>query len=294
MKKVLVILNPSAGKMKSKNGLFTIVDAMCAAGWTVTVQTTQRRHHATELTADAHKYGFDLIVCCGGDGTLNEVINGLMTSETPIPIGYVPAGSTNDFASSMGIPLNIQKAILNIIENEPTSLDIGQFNERYFSYIASFGAFTSSSYLAPQSMKNTLGHFAYVLQGIKDLGSLRKYHIHLKTDSFNEEDDYIFGAVSNSTSVGGLVKIDSKIVDMRDGLFETVMIKYPKNIGDLNKIINGIFSSDYSSSVFTFAKSAKIIFDMEDVVPWTLDGEFDPGATHISIVNRHEAIKIIK
>lgn len=294
MKKVLIILNPHAGKMKSKNGLFTIVDALCSDGWDVSVQTTQRQHHASELAASAESNGFDLIVCCGGDGTLNEVIDGLMKSESKIPLGYVPAGSTNDFASSMGISGNITKAITNIITNEPHHIDVGQFNDRYFSYIASFGAFTAASYSAPQSSKNILGHFAYVLEGMKDLGSIQKYHMTIATDSLTEEADYIFGAVSNSTSVGGLVKLNSDLVDMKDGLFEVIMIKYPKNLGDLNKIINGIFASDYSADVFTFFKTSNIDFTMEKIVPWTLDGEFEAGATSIHVSNIHKAILLHK
>lgn len=294
MKKVLVILNSHAGKMKSRNGLYNIVDALCADGWRVTVQTTQYRGHASELAASSASDGYELIVCCGGDGTLNEVINGLMSTGSPVPLGYVPAGSTNDFASSMGIPLDIKKAVRNIIESRPVPIDIGQFNDRYFSYIASFGAFTATSYSTPQNVKNNLGHFAYLLEGIKDLGSLTKYRMTLKTEDLVEDEEYIFGAVSNSTSVGGVVKLDSDIVDMRDGLFEVVMIKFPKNVIDLNKIVNGIIASDYSSEVFTFLKTSHIEFEMEKIVPWTLDGEFEKGAAHIVIDNRHEAVNLCK
>ena len=294
MKKVLVILNPHAGKMKSKTSLFNIVDALCSDGWNVTVQTTQHRGHASELSASAETDGFDLIVCCGGDGTLNEVIDGLMRTGSKTPVGYIPAGSTNDFAASMGISLDIKKAIRNVIENEPAPLDIGQFNSRYFSYIASFGAFTATSYTTPQNVKNTLGHFAYVLEGIRDLGSLTQYRMKVTTDSFEEEEDYIFGAVSNSTSVGGVVKLNSAMVDMQDGLFEVVLIKFPKNVADLNKVVNGILASDFSSDAFTFIKTSSVMFDMDKIVPWTLDGEFENGANHIEITNRHHAIKIRK
>jgi len=294
MKKVIVILNPHAGKMKSKNALFNIVDSLCADNWNVTVQTTQYRGHATEISANAKADGYDLIVCCGGDGTLNEVIGGIMEVGSDIPIGYIPAGSTNDFASSMNISLDIKKAVANIINNKPSAFDIGQFNERYFSYIASFGAFTATSYTTPQNVKNTLGHFAYVLEGIRDLGSLTKYRMSVKADNFGEEADYIFGAVSNSTSVGGVVKLDSDIVDMCDGLFEVVLIKYPKNIADLNKVINGILASDFTSDAFTFIKTSRVEFDMEKIFPWTLDGEFESGANHIEVINHHKAIQIRK
>ena len=294
MKKVIVILNPNAGKMKSKTSLFKIVDTLCNDGWTVTVQTTQYRGHASEIATSAKNDGYDLIVCCGGDGTLNEVIDGMMRADIDIPLGYIPAGSTNDFASSMGISLNINTAVKAIVKNEPIAFDIGQFNNRYFSYIASFGAFTAVSYNAPQTVKNSLGHFAYVLEGIKDLGSLTKYRMTVRTDKFEIEDDYIFGAVSNSTSVGGVVKLDSGVVDMNDGLFEVVLIKYPKNVSELNKIINGIFISDFTSDVFTFVKTSKVQFDMEKIVPWTLDGEYETGANHIEVINHQGAIHLRK
>ncbi len=294
MKKVLVILNPRAGKMKSKGGLFTIVDKLCVAGWSVTVQTTQKQGHATELAAEAKKLGFDLIVCCGGDGTLNEVIDGVMHSGSDIPLGYIPCGSTNDFAASMGISTDINKAIDNIIENEAVSLDIGSFNGRHFSYIASFGAFTAASYSAPQSRKNALGHFAYILEGIKDIRSLKKYHLSVKTDELCEEGDYIFGAVSNSTSVGGIVKLSDDMVDMKDGLFELILIKYPKNPAQFTRILTGILSSNFDKDVFTFAKTSHIEFDTAGDIHWTLDGEYEKGAEHIEVINIHDAIFLKK
>ncbi|MBE6708780.1 MAG: diacylglycerol kinase family lipid kinase [Ruminococcaceae bacterium] len=294
MKKVLIILNPRAGKMKSKGGLFTIVDKMCAAGWNVSVQTTQKQGHATELAADAKKSGFDLIVCCGGDGTLNEVIDGVMQSGSDIPLGYIPCGSTNDFAASMGISMDITKAIDNIIVNDPVSLDIGNFNGRHFSYIASFGAFTAASYSAPQSRKNALGHFAYILEGIKDIRSLKRYHMTVKTDDICEENDYIFGAVSNSTSVGGIVKLNSDLVDMKDGLFELILIKYPKNPAQLTRILTGILSSKFEKDVFTFTKTSRVEFDTEDEIHWTLDGEYEKGDNHIEVQNIHNAIFLKK
>ena len=294
MKKVLIILNPRAGKMKSKGGLFTIVDKLCAAGWNVTVQTTQKQGHATELAADAAVNGFDLIVCCGGDGTLNEVIDGVMNVGSDIPLGYIPCGSTNDFAASMGISTNINKAIENIIANDTVSLDIGSFNGRHFSYIASFGAFTAASYSAPQSRKNALGHFAYILEGIKDIKSLKKYHMTVKTDDICEEGDYIFGAVSNSTSVGGIVKLNADLVDMKDGIFELILIKYPKNPAQLSRILTGILKSNFDKDVFTFTKTSRVEFDTDSDIHWTLDGEYEKGASHIEVLNIHEAIKLKK
>lgn len=280
--------------MKSKSGLFTIVDALCTAGFDVSVQTTLYRRHAYEVARDAAGRGFELIVCCGGDGTLNEIIDGILASGSSIEIGYVPAGSTNDFASSMNIPANISRAIANVIDHPPVKLDVGSFNDRHFSYIASFGAFTASSYNAPQNVKNAFGHFAYVMEGIKDLGNLQKYRMAVKADGIDEEDDYIFGAVSNSTSIGGLVKIDPKMVDMTDGIFEVVLIKYPKNVLDITKITNGIIASDFSGDMFTFFKSSHIRFTMPSAVPWSLDGEFEAGSTEVEIKNCHAVLNIRK
>lgn len=292
-KNVLLIINPTAGKMKSKVGMFDIVDQFCKDGYFVSVQTTAYRGHATEIVK-AHGAEFDLIVCCGGDGTLNEVVSGIMCFEKKPNIGYIPAGSTNDFANSMDLNVNISKATQSIIKGQPKNLDVGLFEgKHYFTYIASFGAFTSSSYSTPQNVKNVLGHLAYVLEGIKDLAKIQTYRISITTNGTTIEDEYIFGAVTNSTSVGGIVKLGTDIVDMNDGLFEVILIKRPKNASDLSKLVTAITASNMDNEMITFLKTSKIVFGMSEDIPWTLDGEFKKGAEQVVVENIHNGISMI-
>ena len=293
MKKVLVIINPTAGKKRSKSALFDIVSRFCEEGWSVSVQTTLRRGHAISIAEEACGV-YDLIVCAGGDGTLNEMITGVMRGGGDIEVGYIPCGSTNDFARSMGIPVTVSRAVENIVTNDPVSVDIGRFNDRCFSYIASFGAFTSTSYSTPQSVKNTMGHFAYVLEGIKDLSNIRPCHMRVTIGEETFEDDFIFGSVSNSTSVAGVVKLKKDLVDMKDGLFEVILVKSPKNPVDLSKILLGITSSNFSDPIFCFSKASEVIFDTVDEVPWSLDGEFAPSAERVTVTNIPGALKIRK
>lgn len=293
MKKVLVIINPTAGKKRSKGALFDIVSRFCEEGWSVSVQTTLRRGHAVTIAEEACGV-YDLVVCAGGDGTLNEMITGVMRGGGEIEVGYIPCGSTNDFARSMGISTSVSRAAENIVKNESIAVDIGRFNDRCFSYIASFGAFTSTSYSTPQSVKNTLGHFAYVLEGIKDLSKIRPCHMRVTVGENTFEDDFIFGSVSNSTSVAGVVKLKKDLVDMKDGLFEIILVKCPKNPVDLSKILIGITSSNFSDPLFRFFKASEIVFDTADEVPWSLDGEFAPSTERVTVTNIPGALKIRK
>lgn len=293
MKKVLVIINPTAGKKRSKGALFDIVSRFCEDEWSVSVQTTLHRGHATEL-AESACGNYDLVVCAGGDGTLNEVITGVMSGGDDIDVGYIPCGSTNDFARSMGIPTTVKRAVDNIVKHEPVSVDVGRFNDRCFSYIASFGAFTATSYNTPQSIKNTLGHFAYVLESIKDLSSIRPCHMRVTVGGEVLEDDFIFGSVSNSTSVAGVVKLKKDLVDLRDGLFEVLLVRCPKNPVDLSKVIFGITSSNFSDPIFHFLKASEVVFDTAEEVPWSLDGEFAPSSERVTVTNIPGALRIRK
>ena len=291
MKKVLIILNPTAGKMKSRGALFDIVSLFCNDGWTVSVQTTLRAGHATEVAEQCCRE-FDLIVCAGGDGTLNEVITGVMRAKSDVEIGYIPCGSTNDFARSMGISTTIMRAAENIVSNDSVSVDVGRFNDRYFSYIASFGAFTSTSYNTPQGMKNTLGHFAYLLAAVQDISKIHPCHMKVTQDGETYEDDFIFASVSNSTSVAGVVKLKKDIVDVTDGLFEVILARYPKNAGEVSRIIHGMTSSNFDDPLFRFFKAASLKFETAEDVPWSLDGEYQPSVETVDIVNEHCKLKI--
>ena len=291
-KRALLIVNPIAGKMKFHARMFDIIDMLCCGGYAVTAHTTVARGNATEIAA---KIGaeYDIIICCGGDGTLNEVISGVLQLPKPVNVGYIPAGSTNDFANSLKLPHNIDKAAQAILNGVPHGLDVGRFNGRPFTYTASFGAFASSSYLAPQKWKNRLGHFAYVLQGIKDLPTIHPVHVKVTTPEAVYEDDYIFGALCNSTSIGGMVRFNENTVDFNDGLFELVLVKNPKNANHLARILHCISIRRFEDPIFTYVHTSAAKFEFDRTMDWSLDGEHAIGGTEANITIDHSAITLI-
>jgi len=236
----------------------------------------------------------DLIVCCGGDGTFNETITGLLQSGADIPIGYIPAGSTNDFAASLRLSTNIMQAARDILEGKPVAYDVGKFGDRYFSYVASFGAFTRTSYVTPQSVKNALGHTAYLLEGIQELSQIRKEHIRMELDGQVVEDDFLFGAISNSTSVGGILTLDPKQVDMGDGKFEILLVRAPRNLTEISECILAVQSQKYNCSMITFRSTSQVRVYAPGDMPWTLDGEKEDGRSCIDVRNLHHAVRLIR
>lgn len=292
-KKMLFIVNPIAGKTQTKSSLQRIVELFKTNGYQVTVKKTEAKGHATELVLQ-HGKGKDIIVCCGGDGTLNEVVSGVMRLGTGMPLGYIPAGTTNDFASSLNLPDRADIAAMTVMNGHLRTVDIGFFGDsRYFSYIASFGAFTGSSYSTPQSYKNIIGHLAYVLEGMKDLPNIRTYHVRVEAHGEVYEDDYLFGAVSNSISIGGLLKLDSKKVDLSDGLFEIILIKNPKTPFELSRMLRSIRKKEYKDKLIQFIKAPEVTFYMDEKIPWSIDGEFEAGGKEIRIKNIPNAIRIL-
>ncbi len=293
-KRVLLIVNPVAGVTRGKAALFPLTDGFCRYGWQVTAYITAARGDA-EAVVSAQAEQHDLVVCCGGDGTLGEVINGLLSCKRRVPLGYVPLGSTNDFAGSLNLPRTVPKALDAILRGTDTPLDVGCFNNhRYFSYIASFGAFTAASYNAPQATKNALGHFAYILEGVKELGALRPYHVTVKTAELTIMGDFLFGAICNSTSVAGLVKLDPSLVDMGDGLFEAVLVRPPKTAADLGKILAAINSGSFDEKLFEFFKTSRAEFCIDGNPAWSLDGECALGTPTVVIENRPAALLLRK
>ena len=258
-KTLLFIVNPRAGKTKSSAPLFDAVATFGRAGYLVRVMLTQAAGDAARFAA---QWGgdYDLVVCAGGDGTLNETLSGLMQLENRPPVGYLPNGSTNDFAASLRIPASVQQAARAVVEGTPHPLDLGAHNARYFSYVASFGAFTKASYSASQETKNALGHFAYILEGIKNLDSLRPYRCGVEADGESFDGDFIFGAVCNSTSLGGLVKLDPKRVHMDDGMFELILLRMPKTALDLQNLITALnrMDYDYPGVIFRHVRSVTV------------------------------------
>ena len=295
--KVLFIVNPCSGRGKIKTELLDILKIFCNAGYEVTTYVTTCLGDAADVAEKAESKGYELIVCCGGDGTLNEIITGIMKGNSKIPIGYIPSGTTNDFARTHKLPLNLQNAAASITEStSSTKIDIGKFmSNRYFSYIASFGIFTSASYKTQQSVKNTLGHMAYIFEGIANLTNIEDFKISYTADDKKFRGEYIYGGITNSTSVGGIFKYDPELVDICDGLFEVLMIKKPQNANDVMKIISGVTSGNFSdSTVFDFCKASKITLNMSSDVTWTLDGEAAKCDEITVIENIPKAVTFIK
>ena len=293
MKRLLLIMNPTSGTKKANPHLSEILSIFSQAGYESLVWMTQKRGDATEITA-LRGAEADLIVCIGGDGTFNEVVTGAVQAGISTPIGYIPAGSTNDFAASLGLPKNVIQAAQSIVAGKPRAFDVGRFQDRCFTYVASFGAFTKTSYATSQNVKNALGHMAYVLGGIKELSAIHRCHVAVTLDDGErEEGDYIFGAVSNSTSVGGILTLDPEIVDMNDGQFELLLVKYPENPAELAAMVIALTSQNYESPFLIFRTARKLQVEASPDMDWTLDGEFAKGCSELVIENLHSAISVV-
>lgn len=290
-KRMLFIYNPRAGKAQIKNNLFDILDIFVKAGYEVTAYPTQYAGDATRAVKERQK-GYDLVVCSGGDGTLDEVVNGMMQCEERLPIGYVPAGSTNDFANSLGIPRRMKKAAEVAVTGENFTCDIGFFNENSFVYIAAFGIFTNVSYETKQDVKNILGHTAYLIEGVKSLSSIKSYHLKVNYDDTCLEDDFLFGMITNSNSVGGFKGITGKNVELNDGLFEVMLIRKPTNPLELNNIVAALLDRKIHSEAIHCFKTAHITVESDKPLAWTLDGEFGGEHTKAVIKNEKGAMEI--
>ena len=292
-KKALFILNPVAGRKLIQRNVHTVVRCLMDHAYLVTTAVTASRGEACELAA---RYGasFDLIVCAGGDGTLNECVNGMAREGISRPIGYIPCGSTNDFASGLELPLAPLLACDSIVLGNPRPLDVGLFgSDRYFSYTASFGAFTSVSWSTSQNVKNVLGHAAYILEGIRSLADIHPIHMKVTADGHEYEDDYIFGAVCNSTSLGGVLKLDDSEVHMSDGLFEALLIPFPPDLLVLNRILTALRTHCYDDPSLYFLRASSFVFEGAPEITWTLDGEAAEGTSRVEIKNIHNAISLI-
>ena len=294
MKKLLFVLNPVAGTKKANKILPEILSVFCQAGYDVRVHITQGPGDGRE-TVRNRAGGMDLVVCCGGDGTFNETVSGLMEAGVQVPLGYIPAGTTNDFASSLDLPTDPLEAAKRIVEGKMERYDVGCFGGRYFSYVASFGAFTKASYATAQNVKNALGHTAYVLSGIQELSQLHSGRVRLELDDGEVlEDDYLFGAVCNSTSVGGILTLDPNQVDMGDGLFEVLLVRAPRNLGEITECIQAVQRQQYNCSMITYRSTSRLVVEMEPMWGWSLDGEAEPGRSRIEIENKHHAISLVR
>lgn len=290
-KKMLFVFNPKAGKGRIKMHLLDIVDIFSSHDYEVIIRATQAPKDAYEK-AKEYADSVDLIVCSGGDGTLDEVVTGITEKNSNVPIGYIPAGSTNDFANSLFMPKSMVKAAQMIMEENLYHCDIGRFNSQTFAYVAAFGLFTDVSYETDQDLKNVLGHVAYLLEGVKRLFDIKSYHMKVTSEEIQVEDDFIVGMITNSRSVGGFKNLTGKNVDMNDGLFEVTLIRHPKNPLQLQEIMIAlVMAEDNTDMIYSF-KSKKLMIETEEEVPWTLDGEFGGDHTYVEIENRHKALNL--
>ena len=292
MKKLLLIINPVAGRNQAQADLFKMVRVFAEHDCEVTVYPTRGPQDCTrKVLADAGR--FDLVVCCGGDGTLNEMVSGMMQREDHVPMGYIPLGSTNDFAASLHLPSHVEEAALRCVEGTAFHMDVGSLNDRYFNYIAALGAFTEASYATPQQIKNALGHLAYILEGVKSLGRLQPIHVRITADGEAFEEDYLFGAVTNTVSLGGVLRLDPSRVLLDDGMYELLLVKNPQNPPEAQAMLSALMLQNYDGPLVRMLRAFDILFESNHEISWTIDGEFGGSFSTTHILNNKNAVTLM-
>ena len=291
MRKMLFIYNPKAGTSRIRDNLSYILEEFSKHDIRIVVHPTQRAKDCAH-TVKAEGRGYDMIVCSGGDGTLDEAVTGMLEGRFRTPIGYIPAGSTNDFASSLGISKQMRQAAADIASGSVFSCDVGKLGEKYFIYVAAFGAFTEVSYKTSQDAKNALGHLAYLLEGARSLPSLKGYRMRFASEEMSGEGNFLYGMITNSNSVGGFKGITGKDVTLNDGVFEVTLIKFPDNVIEYPAMINALINGGDHPKVIKF-KTKHLEFFCEEEVPWTRDGEYGGSFSHAVIDNIPKALPII-
>lgn len=292
-KRILLIVNPKAGIKYQKTSVSEISEYFAKHKYESAIYFTSPEYSAKFLVKE-HAKDFDIIACCGGDGTVNEIIGGMMEINAAPPLGYIPSGSTNDLASSLGLPLNKKRAAKTIISEKAFPFDVGTFNDSYFVYIASFGAFTDVSYDTPREAKNILGHTAYIFHAVKSMSKIRTYKIKIVADGKNYEGEYIFGSVTNSTSVAGTFHFEDDMVDFADGKYEVMLIKRPKSLFNAFSIYMSMMNRSYKHENIQIFHASEIKVYSEEPIDWALDGEHKLGGTTVTIKNNPRAVNIIR
>lgn len=293
MKRMLFAYNPNSGKTQINDYLSKILQIFSAAEYEVVVYPTKAQMDGYEKIRQS-EHQFDIIACSGGDGTLNETVAAVMEYKDEKPfIGYIPSGTTNDFARSLGISNDMIQAARDIVEGEVMGCDIGRFNGRYYNYVAAFGAFTEVSYATPQQFKNILGHQAYVIEGLKSIPFIKPSHMTVEANGETVEGDFLFGMITNTMSVGGFKNIAGKNVKLDDGLFECTFIKTFDAPNDFNKLINAILYKEGKNPNIFHVKTDKIKVHADKAVPWVLDGEFGGEHKDVFIDIISNAVNII-
>ncbi len=293
--KLLLIYNPISGKGNIKTYVGDIIDIYSEKDYCITVHPTKSQNDGCNYIKE-HAPEYDVISICGGDGMLNEAVSALMSvpaRERP-PLAYLPSGSTNDFAGTIGIPTDVRRAAKMAVEGSPFFCDAGMLNDKFFAYVAAFGAFTSVSYDTAQEFKNLFGRTAYIVEGIRQLAAIKELHLKITFDNGIIEDDFIFGMVTNSLQVGGMKNNLNTAVSLNDGLFEVLLVKKPKNAVGYQNIITAFLTQNIekTTDIITF-KAAKIKFESQEAIPWTVDGEFGGESTSTEITNLPKAFSVI-
>ncbi len=296
MKKMLFIYNPHSGKGMITGHLAEILDIFTKGGYDVTAHPTQDKDDAF-LTVKNTASDYDLVVCSGGDGTMNETIKGIMEGGHHVPVGSIPAGTMNDFATSLGIPKYMPDAARTIINGKPRFVDVGAFNRRYFTYVAAFGVFTKVSYSTDQQKKNTFGVMAYLVDAVKEAaaadGLTQSYNVTIKANDKEVTGNYMFGMVANSLSVGGIRELAGNNIRMNDGIFEGIFIKKPANLAELHITLNRLIRKEFNAPCFDYFKASVFEVTCNETVPWTVDGEYGGDDRKISICSMHDVIQMI-
>lgn len=291
-KKLFFIYNPRSGKEKIRGKLYEILQVFSGAGYELTVYPTKCYLDAIQQMENLPENTYDLVVCSGGDGTLDEVVTGMMRRQERLPIGYIPAGSCNDFARSLELPNVMEKAAEIAVYGQDLQVDVGSFNDDHFIYIAAFGIFTDVSYSTRQEVKNAIGHMAYILEGMKRLYNVKSYKLKVTSDEMCFEGDFLFGMVTNSKSVGGFKSIIGKNVVFDDGVFEVTFIRRPRTPLELQEILAALLVEEIDTKYMYSFRSARVEIESEEEIPWTLDGEFGGEHSHVVISNNNRAVSI--
>ncbi len=293
MQNLLLIVNPAAGKVRIKTELFNVIKVFSDEDYSVHVYITRRRHDATAYV-EKNGASYDVIVACGGDGTFHEVVTGALKIRYQGKIGFIPTGTTNDYAAGIGIPKRIGAAAAMIARLEAVPMDFGVINRgRYFTYIAAFGAFTNVTYTTDQNLKNLFGHVAYIGEAISSLPELREYRMTVDCDGEIFEGEFLFGAVTNTLSIGGVMKLKKETVSLNDGFFEVVLIRNPKNAQDLANLSKEMLSGNFENKSVLLLRGKKIRFQCKEEIPWCLDGEFAGYYDDVTARNLHAGLNVV-
>jgi len=291
-KSMLFFVNPNAGHTEIRAQLMDVIEVFTQGGYDVTVHTTARAREITEVIGEMGGR-YDMVCAAGGDGTINETVTGLMRLPSPPALGYLPCGTVNDVASTLHLPKNILEAARIVVSGREARIDLGQFNDRWFAYVAAFGAFTGVPYATAQSDKRIWGRLAYLMRGVQAIGEIRPIHVRVTVGEERVEDDVLFGLVSSTTSVGGFHAKANLDISLDDGLSEVVLVRKIKTIAELNAAATAFMRQDFNGPFFYAWHTGQVAFEFDGDVPWTLDGEFGGAVRRADIYNRRRALRVM-